>query len=239
MTMAGIRRALAVLVTGLLVAGIAVVVAPATVEAGVPQYQRVITARSALPTAALVAVEGCIRTEVWADSSDNVFGGRPGRVNKQGLTSVLVVGYDTCTHGLGGSAAGGGGDPGTVIFEGFGQTLDRLRSTPRFDRAWIDATLPVVDEVSGETLTVRLALTWTLVGEFDRDTGHSHVRFPHEGIVNSHTQTLTGDALVSGEVSIGADRLTFPPTGGAVLSQVKSGCQVIVFPHASGTDLSC
>lgn len=237
--MTGIRRALAVLVTALLVAGVAGTVAPAIVEAGVPQYQRVISARSALPTAALVSVEGCIRTEVWADSSDNVFGGRPGRVNKQGLTSVLVVRYDTCTRRLGASTAAGGGEPGTVIFEGFGQTLNRLRTTPRFDRAWIDATLPVLDDVSGETLSVRLALTWTLVGEFDRDVGHTHLRFPHEGIVNSHTQTLTGDALVSGEVSIGADRLTFPPTGGAVLSQVKSGCQVIVFPHASGTDLSC
>lgn len=237
--MTGIRRALAVLVAAVLVAGISVVAAPATVEAGVPQYQRVIKARAALPSAALVSVEGCIRTEVWADSSDSVFGGRPGRVVKQGLTSVLVIRYDTCASRTGASAAGGGGNPGKVIFDGFGQTSDRLRSTPRFDRAWVDATLPVLDDVSGKTVSVRLALTWTLVGAFDRDTGHTHARFPHEGIVNSHTQTLTGDALVSGDISIGADRLTFPPTGGTVLSQVKSGCQVIVFPHATGTDLSC
>lgn len=220
-----------------LISGVLVAYGPDPAGAAVPEYQRVIKARSAAPTAALVAVQGCIRTEIWAASSDNVFGGRPGRVAKQGLTSVVVTQYDDCI--VPGSAKAGGGGSGVVVFDGFGQTLDRLRSAPRFDRAWVDVTLPVVDDISGRSVLVRLALTWTPTGAFDRDLSHTHVRVPHEGIVNSHTQTLTSAAVISGSVWMGADRLTFEPTEGAVLSQLKYGCQVIVYPHTAGSDLSC
>lgn len=230
----GIVRAAAVLVTSA-----ALALMPVSTDARVPEYQRVIKARFAAPTAPLVRVDGCIRTEVWADSSDNVFGGRPGRVNKQGLTSVLVIQYDACAAPQSASAAADGGTPGQVVFDGIGQTRDRLNSTPRFDRAWVDATVPVLDDISGLAVPVRLDLTWRPIAEFDRETVHSHVRVPHEGIVNSHSQTLTAGAAVRGDVWIGKERMSFGPTQGAVLSQVKYGCQVILHPRAAGSDLSC
>jgi len=230
--MSHVCRVIAVLV---IAAGAGLV--PTAAGAAVPEYQRVIEAR--LADAALVDVAGCIRTEIFVSSSDNVFGGRPGPVNKQGLTGALVGQFDTCASDATGTVrATAKPPPGKVIFSGIGQTLDPLSTTPRFDRAWVDATLPVLDEISGRTIPVRLDLHWSLVGEFDRDTVHSHVRLPHGAIVNSHSQTLMGDAVVSGGVRIGTEPFVFGPTNGAHLQQVKFGCQVISHPHGD-VDLDC
>jgi hypothetical protein len=213
------------------------VLAPTAANADVPEYQRVIKSR--LADAALVEVVGCVRTEIFVSSSDSVFGGRPGPVHKQGLTGVLVNQFDTCASAATGTVrAAAKPPPGKVIFSGIGQSLDPLNSSPRFDRAWIDVTVPVLDEISGRTVPVRLALQWTLVGGFDRDIVHTHVRVPHGAIVNSHSQTLMAAAVVSGTATIGADRVDFGPTAGAHLQQVKYGCQVITHPHGT-VDLDC
>jgi hypothetical protein len=207
-----------------------------TASADVPEYQRVIKSR--LADAALADQTGCVRTVIFVSSSDNVFGGRPGPVNKQGLTGVLVGQWNTCAGARAAghaSAAPPGGEP---IFSGIGQTLDPLHTNAHFDRAWISVTVPVLDEISGHTVPVRLELQWSLVGEFDRDTTHSHVRVAHGAIVNSHSQTLMGEAVVRGTVTIGSDRLVFGPTTGAHLQQVKYGCQVITHPHGD-VDLDC
>jgi len=207
------------------------------VGAAVPDYQRVIKARSA---SAGVGVEvGCLQTMVWVSSSDSMFGGRPGRVVKQGLTSVSVTRVDTCAGSSDTALAPAGGPPaGVTVFDGTGQTLDRLRSTPRFTKAWIDVTLPLLDEVSGTTVPVHVDLTWLPVGPYQRDTTSTHARDPGAGIVNSHTQTLMADATVSGTVLVGSELLTFGPSGNATLEQVKYGCQLIRHPR-SNTDFSC
>ena len=222
---------------GLIVVALALALTPTATVAAIPEYQRVIKSRSA--DAALVRVAGCIRTEIFVSSSDNKFGARPGRVSKQGLTSVLVSLFDTCSRAPRTAPdAAAEPPPGELIFTGIGQSLDRLNSTARFDKAWIDVTLPVLDEVSGQTVPVRLDLQWSLLDGFDRDTVHTHVRVPRGGIVNSHSQTLRGDALVSGTVSIGTDPHPFERTEDAHLQQAKYGCQVISHPHGN-TDLDC
>jgi hypothetical protein len=219
-------------------AALCVAVAPtSTASADVPEYQRVIKSRFA--DAALVDVTGCIRTVIFVSSSDNVFGGRPGPVNKQGLTGVLVEQWNTCAGADAAVHPSAAPPPdGEPIFSGIGQTLDPLHTNAQFDRAWISVTVPVLDEISEHTVPVRLELQWSLVGEFDRDTTHSHVRVAHGAIVNSHSQTLMGDAIVRGTVTIGSDRLVFGPTTGAHLQQVKYGCQVITHPHGD-VDLDC
>lgn len=211
------------------------VAVPGAAAAGIPEYQRVIKARSA--NATLVHVDGCIRTVIFMSSGDYVFGGRPGPVNKQGLTAVLVDRFDTCATGGTAPVRPAAEPSGTLIFTGTGDTLDPLQSTPRFDRAWIEATVPVLDEVSGRTVPVRLDLQWSLTGALTRENGHSHARFPLGGIVNSHTQTLSGDALVSGSVAIASAVLTVEPTE-AYLEQVKYGCQVVFHPRGDAA-LSC
>ncbi|MGI8998286.1 MAG: hypothetical protein ACR2GO_01035 [Candidatus Limnocylindria bacterium] len=232
------RRSLSLLAAVLLVAG----VIPATTLAAVPDYQRVITSRQA--DAALASLDGCILTEIFVSGTDAVFGGRPGPINRQGLASVLVRQNDVCAGAaslghLGVFAAGGGG--GTPVFDGLGQTLDRLGSTVRLDRAWLRTDIPVINEVpgAGEEVIVALDLTWSLVGELERDTGHLHVRVPGEGNVNSHQNTLMGEATVSGSVRIGEDLYSFDGVEGAHLEQVKAGCQVIAHPSAGEPDLSC
>ncbi|MDQ3689414.1 MAG: hypothetical protein M3406_05150 [Chloroflexota bacterium] len=233
------RRPLSLLAAALLVAS----AIPATASAAVPDYQRVITSRFA--DAALASLDGCVLTEVFVSGTDAVFGGRPGPINRQGLAGVLVRQNDVCAGAaslghLGIFAAGGGGG-GTPIFDGLGQTLGRLGSTVHFDRAWVRTEIPVVNEVAGrgEQVVVALELTWSLVGDLDRDTGHLHVREPGEGNVNSHQNTLMGEATVSGTVRIGTDVYTFDGVDGAHLQQVKYGCQVIAHPSAGEPDLSC
>lgn len=228
------RRTRTVL-AALAAAGAAVMLTATTADAGVPEYQRVIKSRAA--DGVLVDQDGCVRTEVWVSASDNVFGGRPGPVNKQGLTSVLLRRFDTCADQRTPRPAAAP-PPGRVLFDGIGQTLDPLRSTTRFDRAWVDATIPVTDDISGRTVPVHLDIAWTLVGPLQRDTTHLHVRQPHRGIANSHAQTLMGDALIGGKVTVAGAAYHFAPSEGAHLQQVKYGCQIIVHPRGT-TDMAC
>lgn len=214
---------------------------PMTAVAAVPDYQRVITSRHA--DVALASLDGCVLTEVFVSGMHGVFGGRPGPINRQGLTSVGVRQRDVCAGAaslgaIGIHAAGGGG--GTLIFDGLGQTFDSLGSTVHLDRAWLRADVPMVNEApgGGEEVVVTIDLSWTLVGELVRDTGHLHVRVPGEGNVNSHQNTLMGDATVSGSVSLGAATYVFSDVEGAHLSQVKYGCQVVAHPGGE-PDLSC
>ena len=214
---------------------------PMSAVAAVPEYQRVITSRHA--DVALASLDGCILTEIFVSGMDGVFGGRPGPINRQGLTGVGVRQHDICggaasMGGIGVHAAGGGG--GAVVFDGLGQTLDPLASTVHFDRAWLRAEVPMVNEApgGGEEVVVAIDLTWTLVGELVRDTGHLHVPVPGEGNVNSHQNTLMGDAVVSGTVSIDGIAYAFSDVEGAHLSQVKYGCQVVAHPGGE-PDLSC
>ena len=215
---------------------------PPTAAAAVPDYQRVITSRHA--DAALVSLDGCVMTEIFVSATDGVFGGRPGPINRQGLTGVLVRQSDMCVGsasmgGIGVFAAGGGG--GTILFDGLGQTLDPLQSSVHFDHAWLEASVPVVNEAvteADETI-VTISLEWTRVGELERDTGHLHVGVSDDGNVNSHQNTLEAAATVSGTVAIGSQEFAFSGVEGSHLQQVKYGCQVVARPSAQDPDLSC
>ena len=208
---------------------------PVAAQGAVPEYQRVIKARSA--SAAVTIEAECLETRLWIASSSNVFGGRPGRVVKQGLTTVLVQRLETC--GPARVAAAAGEPPGgEVVFEAMGQTLDPLRSTPRFDSAWIQATVHVLDEVSRQTVPVDLDVHWSPSAPYVRGTLSTHVRDPHGGIVNSHSQTRTAPALVNGTVTIAGETVTFAGESDASLEQVKYGCQLIRHPHGT-TALTC
>jgi hypothetical protein len=232
------RRSLSIVAAVLLLAASS----PTTTVAAVPDYQRVITSRHA--DAALASIDGCILTEVFVSGMDAAFGGRPGPVEWQGLASIGVRQSDVCAGGtslgqLGAFGAGGG--TGTIVFDGLSQTLDPLATTVHFDRAWLRVSMPMTNEAStaSEEVTVSVDLEWTLVGELARDTGHLHVRAPGEGNVNSHQNTLMGDATVTGTVVIGEQDFAFHAVEGAHLQEVRYGCQVIAHPSAGDPDLSC
>lgn len=217
---------------------------PATTIAAVPDYQRVISSRHA-DASPLTALDGCVLTEIFVSGMDAVYGGRPGPINRQGLASIGVRKWDVCGGGaslgrLGVFAAGGGGG-GELVFDGLGVTLDRLGSTVHFDRAWLDLDTTVVNEASAQLEEVRVSvdLTWSLVGDLARDTGHLHTRVAGEGNVNSHQNTLMGDATVSGTITVGDEIYVFDGVEGHHLQQVKYGCQVVARPSAGDPDLSC
>lgn len=201
---------------------------PTTATAAIPEYQRVISSRHA--DAAFAALDGCLLTEVFLGSTDAVFGGRPGPVNKQGLTDVSMRISDTCAPPV------GKGYPALAVWQG--QTLDRLDTTPRLDSAWIHAVIPVSDDVSGRTVDAVLDLRWTAAGPMDHDTGHLHTRYPHYGIANSHQNTWMRDAVAEGTLLIDGTLMQLGPSWDAHLSLVMYGCQTIIQPN-SGGDLDC
>jgi hypothetical protein len=203
---------------------------PATAAASVPtdQYQ-VISARSA--DAAFSSLEGCIETDLFVSSSDATYGGRPGSVNKQGLTSVFLGRYDTCQPMV--------GKHFPAVFEGIAQTFDPLVSTSRLDRASISASMPMTDDVSGAIVSLQVDASWELVGTLQHDTSHSHVRLPGDGIVNSHENDLLGGAVAAGSVLVGGETIVLEPSLDAHLQLIKAGCQKIVSPHQQFDELAC
>ena len=216
---------------------------PPAALAAVPDYQRVITSRHA--DAALSSIDGCVLTEIFVSGMDGVFGGRPGPINRQGLTGIGVRQHDLCagaaSMGHIGIFAAGGGGGGEPILDALVQTLDPLGSTVHFDRAWLRAGATAVNEAptGGEEVLLAVDLEWTLVGALERDTGHLHVRVPGEGNVNSHQNTLMGTATVSGTVVVGDQEFSFDGVEGGHLQQVKYGCQVIAHPSTGDPDLGC
>jgi hypothetical protein len=211
-----------------LIAAVLMAALPALAAAAIPDYQRVISLRHA--DATFASLDGCLLSEVFLGSTDAVFGGRPGPVNKQGLTDVSLRVSDTC------QPPEGKGFPVVAMWQG--QTLDSLGSTSQLTAAWIDAAIPVLDDVSGGSAVAHLVMDWSAAGPFDHDPGHLHVRLPQEGTVNSHWNNWMRPAVASGRLEIDGTTLQIGPTSDAHLSLVKYGCQTIIHP-GSGADLDC
>jgi hypothetical protein len=201
--------------------------ASATGHVSENQYQ-VISARNAY--AAFSMTDGCLETQVWVSSADGVYGGRPGPVTKQGLTSLDVVVYDTCQPFI--------GKHPPVVFEVFGQDLTSLGSMPRMTRAWVSTAYESFDEATGDPVTVSFAMTWQLDGIMEHDTSHIHVPPSDQGVANSHENDLRGAAIASGWITINGTTITLGPTDGAGLELIRGGCQVIYRPGRP-SDLSC
>ncbi len=202
---------------------------PSAASAHVPENQyQVISARNAY--AAFFMTDGCYETQVWVSSTDAKFGGRPGRVNKQGLTSLAVIVYDACQPNV--------GKHPPVVFEALGQDLTPLGTTPRMSRAWVSASYETVNEATGEPVSLAFDLAWQLDGELSHDTSHIHVPPSDQGVANSHENDLRGNAVAWGSVTIDGQTVELAPTYDAGLELIKGGCQVIVRPGLP-SDLAC
>jgi hypothetical protein len=218
------RRTILLAATALLIGGI-----PAAASAAPPEGYRVISYRHADGGAS--SVDGCIGTDVYVGSTDAVYGGRPGPVNKQaGPTDVLVIVSDLCGEPV------GKGYPHLALWQG--QAMVGLVSDARFATASVDAWIGVTDDVSGTIATAHLVMSWTATGRATKDPTHLHVRFPGLAVVNSHDNDTMVDAIASGSVTIGAWS-TQVWTADAHLSTVKAGCQVMVHPGAENPDIGC
>jgi len=202
---------------------------PAAASAHVPENQyQVISARNAY--AAFFMTDGCYETQVWVSSTDAKFGGRPGRVNKQGLTSLSVIVYDTCQPTA--------GKHPPVVFEASGQDFTKLGTTPRMSRAWVSTSYGTTDEATGQPVSLAFDMAWQLDGELSHDTSHIHVPPSDQGVANSHENDLRGNAIAWGSVTINGVTMELPTTSDAGLELIKGGCQVIVRP-GQPSDLAC
>jgi hypothetical protein len=204
---------------------------PAPASARVDDWARV--ARSRHAGATFMQVDGCEQVEVFVSAMDGRFVNRHGAVNKQGLLGVLVVVRDACAE------PGPKGFP--IVSAADGMTLDRLRSTPRFDAAWVQAALPATD-ADGHHVKLRVDLQWQPAGAFERSRVSGHGWFPADqkrgARVGTFSHILSAPATAWGTVWIDGRPLVLQATSDATLEQVRYLCKVIQHPQG-GYDVDC
>lgn len=206
---------------------------PTIASAAPPAIYHTIDGRFA--SAYFTSLDGCLQTDVWVSSSAATYAPQPGvddTLNKQGLTSVQIVVYDTCKPME--------GKHYPIVVEWFSQTPDRLVAASRMRTAHLHAILAMTDSVSGETASVPVDLTWVATDRAHPDTvRNNHVRFPGEGIVNTHDNNINLPAAAWGTVWLNGVNVTPGADEGATLEQIKSSCMEIAFPHWAGDSLFC
>jgi hypothetical protein len=214
-------------------AAVAMLMLPATASAATPAIYHTIDGRFA--SAYFTSLDGCLQTDVWVASSAATYAPQPGlqqRLNKQGLTSVQIFVYDTCQPME--------GKHFPIVADWFGQSPDRLDAEARMRSAHLVATLAMTDSVSGDTADVPIDLAWQATGAAHPDTvRNNHVRFPGEGIVNTHDNNINLGAVSSGTVMLDGVNVAPEPDGGASLEQIRSSCMEIGYPHWDGDTLFC
>jgi hypothetical protein len=220
------------ILTAVIVPTLMLTLAP-TVAGGsvIEDYARVIRSRHA--SAAFMQVDGCRQAEVFVSAMDAKFGSLHGTINKQGLIGVLYLERDICA------------DPGPkgypVVFMADGQSLDRLRTTPRFGSAWASATLQGTDG-DGNPVQIGLNIEWSALEAFEKSRVTGNDWFPANGERGAHVHTfshgLRAPAAASGEVSINGEAIRLSSTFDASLEQVRYFCQVIQHPQG-GYDVDC
>jgi hypothetical protein len=204
---------------------------PATASAQIEEWQRIVRSRHA--SAVFSQVDGCNQVEVYVSATDGKYVNRLGPVNKQGLLGVLYQVRDICAE------PGPKGYP--VIYSADGMTLDRLQSTPRFNRAWISATLPGFDS-EGLEVAIRVDLQFRPLADYERSRVSGHGWFPpgekRGAWVGTFSHNMMAPAMAWGTVWIGGAALPLEPTQGAVLEQVRYACKVIQHPRG-GAEVDC
>ncbi len=205
---------------------------PSLALGGQTSIYHTISASSAF--AVFSATDDCLQTTVWISSTDGHWAAQPGPANKAGLTSAAIVVTDTCARI---TAAAGGGPP--PLFDWLGQDSVPLSGTPHLTSAHVATSLEGVDSVSGDPFTVGIDVDWTAVGPLDSGPVHSHLRFPGEGVVNSHDNNLLRPAMATATVTIDGQLLALDPTWDASMELVKSGCMEVPWPHFDGFTKWC
>jgi hypothetical protein len=221
-----IARLILILTTLAVLAGL-----PATASARIDDWQRVVRARHA--SATFSQLDGCDLLEVYVSASDGKYVNRHGPVNKQGLLGVLVIVRDACAE------YGPKGYP--VIYSADGMTLDRLGSTPKFERAWVSAMLAGTDSLDN-SVELGVNLTWAPTAAFERSRVSGHGWFPlgekHGARVNTFSHGLMAPAVAWGTLWVDGNAISLEPTHDAVLEQVRYRCAVIQHPRG-GADVDC
>jgi hypothetical protein len=221
-------RAGAALLAGVLAAGFSGVAGPVQAR---PQIYHTIF--SSFAGASFAVQEDCLSQQVYVSAARGQYAAQPGPVGKQARTSILFIVTDECTTAR--AAAGGGG---TVLLEAMGEVAVAPRLAPRLGSATLEATVPLVDEVSGSTFMADIRITWVATGPMDHDTGHVSVQFPKAGSVHSTANDKRREATATISMSSGAFAFE-ATTDQAVLELIKSRCMEVVWPKYGGESTWC
>jgi hypothetical protein len=219
---------------------LAAIILPALMLTAVPtvagasvieDYARVIRSRHA--GANFLWTDGCVQTEVMVTAMDAKFGSLHGTINKQGLVGVFYAQRDVCAE------PGPKGYP--ILYAADGNSLDRLRTAPRFGSAWTQATLHGSDS-DGNPVEIGLNIEWSALQPFEKSRVMGNAWFPSGVKRGAHLHTfsfgLRAPATARGEVSINGETISLSPTFDATLEQVRYFCQVIQHPQG-GYDTDC
>lgn len=206
---------------------------PATASAATPAIYHTIDGRFA--GAYFTSLDGCLQTDVWVSSSSATYApqpGIPGGLNKQGLSSVEIFVYDTCQPME--------GKHYPIVADWFAQSSDRLVAESRMRSAHLAATLTMTDSLSGDTAAVPIDLAWEASDVAHPDTvRNNHMRFPGEGIVNTHDNNINLSAAAWGTVLLDGVNVSPDPDPSATLEQIRSSCMEIGYPNWDGDTLLC
>jgi len=206
---------------------------PATASASTPAIYH--TINGAFASAFFTATDGCYQTEVWVSTSVAKYAPQPGvpdQLNKQGLTSISILVYDTCQPPV--------GKHFPLVADWWAQTTDRLVVEPRLRSAHLDVVLPMDDAASAGTASVPVHLEWRATARAHPDTvRNNHVRFAGEGIVNTHDNNIVLPAVAWGSITLNGMNVARGVDEGASLQQVKSACMEIRYPHWAGETYYC
>lgn len=221
-------RAAAALVACALAAGFTGVAGPVQAR---PQIYHTIF--SSFAGASFTVQEDCLSQQVYVSSARGQYAAQPGPVGKQARTAILFIVTDECANAR--AAAGGGG---TVLLDAMGEVAVAPRLAPRLRSATLEATVPLVDEVSGSTFMADIRVTWTAIGPMDHDTGHVNVLFPEAGSVHSTANDKRREATATISMTSG-DFALDATTDAAVLELIKSRCMEVVWPKYEGDSNWC
>jgi hypothetical protein len=154
---------------------------------------------------------GCIITQVSIFASDVIlqFPPGPGHSSSNGFVSIFQ--FNNCTNVQ------------VIWAEGLTPLGDQdFQVTSKVDSATLNATVNVLDFVSGTSFDVYVDMTWTSTGPLGRLNSHSHQSF--SGCkTNVHSNSVFRPVQASGIVSDGVTNFTPAVFESASLSSDQSG----------------
>jgi len=148
--------------------------------------------------------DGCIDTFVFVDGFQNTF-------NKQTISGadVFIGQFNNCT--------------GTLLFFASGSTFSpTFQVGGKLASASLSATISVCCDVSGNTFSVSVSMSWTATGALSHEIGSFHFQTKNF-IENFHFNDDFRDASASGTVSDGTTNFTPSPSVFAQIASFKSG----------------
>ena len=151
---------------------------------------------------------GCIETFVSIFGAEQTLK-ETGKPTEQPLAIVQVFVLDFCT--------------GTVLRNLFGITNDvEVVGDRKLNRATVQGTIPVSDEITGAAEEVEVDVTWTGVGGLTALSDRFHVRQPGF-FLNFQFKGTLRQAEVSGSIAVGGENLITGPPFFAELFRTTTG----------------